>query len=55
MDLLLEGSSGGIGKVILIKLEPLAQNASVISEGFLEVWEYDASTGQKRLSGKRQV
>ncbi|OXV09996.1 hypothetical protein Egran_02241, partial [Elaphomyces granulatus] len=30
MDLLLEGSSGGIGKAILIKLEPLVQNAAVI-------------------------
>jgi len=54
-DLLLEGSSGGIGGIILIKLEPLASNASEITQGFLEVWKYDAVTGKKNIVEKRRL
>jgi hypothetical protein len=38
---LLEGSTGKIGRVILVNLEPLTKGATEIEEGFVEVWKYD--------------
>jgi hypothetical protein len=51
VDVLLEGSAGGIQQVILIKIEPLSPNTSEIRQGFVEVWKYDESTGRKKMVG----
>ena len=50
-ELLLESTSGKIGRVILIKLEPLAKGDTEIKNGFAEVWKYDASTGRMKMVG----
>ncbi|KAN0081941.1 hypothetical protein V8E54_003239 [Elaphomyces granulatus] len=36
-SLLLDGSAGAIGRVILVKVEPLAQNSTGFTNGFVEV------------------
>ena len=54
-ELLLEGTSGKIGRVILIKLEPLAKGDTESKSGFVEVWKYDASTGRKKIVGETRV
>jgi len=48
-ELLLESTSGKIGRVILIKLDPLAKGDTEIKNGFAEVWKYDASTGRMKM------
>ncbi|KAN0067012.1 hypothetical protein V8E54_014936 [Elaphomyces granulatus] len=52
-DLLLEGSTGKIGRVILVNPEPLTEGATEIKEGFVEVWKYDTLTGHKIVVGDR--
>jgi hypothetical protein len=44
--LLLEGSEGRIGLVIVVKLEPLKSNETEIQNGFVQVYEYDKETGR---------
>jgi hypothetical protein len=41
VTLLLEGSKGRIGLVILIKIIPLEGNETVIQSGFIELYTYD--------------
>ncbi|KAN0071043.1 hypothetical protein V8E54_010474 [Elaphomyces granulatus] len=53
-DLLLEGSTGKIGRVILVNIEPLTKGETEIKEGFVEVWKYDTLTGHKMIVGDRK-
>lgn len=39
--LLIKGSNGGIGLVILVKLQPLKEDETEIQKGGLEVWGYE--------------
>ncbi|KAK9238724.1 hypothetical protein V1525DRAFT_387284 [Lipomyces kononenkoae] len=40
-DLLLQGTQGRIGMVIVVKIEPLAPGETEIQNGFVQVYEYD--------------
>jgi hypothetical protein len=55
VDLLLEGSEGQIGLVIVVKLNPLKPGEDEISEGFLEGWSYDWSRDTKTKRIRRMV
>lgn len=44
MKLLIEGSQGDIGCVILVKIQPLSATGQSIQEGFVEVWKFDQAT-----------
>jgi len=46
-DLLLEGTNGEIGLVILVKVTPLQGNETAIKEGFLEVWSFNDEKSKK--------
>src|SRR5438034_7834770 len=51
--LLLEGSEGRIGLVIVAKLEPLKSNETNIQNRFVQVYKYDQETGRMaRYSGR---
>lgn len=39
--LLMEGSKGKIGLVIIVKLQPLEADETEIQKGFVEVWAYN--------------
>ncbi|KAN0068404.1 hypothetical protein V8E54_013600, partial [Elaphomyces granulatus] len=54
-DILLEGSAGDIGQVLLIKLEPLLPDATEITHGLVEVWKFDVSAGTKKIVGGRRT
>ncbi|KUL91930.1 hypothetical protein ZTR_01439 [Talaromyces verruculosus] len=57
-EILLDGSNGEIGIVILVKLTPLKPGEHRISHGFVEVWWYDykkCPPGPARLTGKRTL
>jgi hypothetical protein len=53
--MLLEGSCGRIECVLVIKLFPLARDASKKERGFVEVWTYDKSLNKKIKLGKRKT
>lgn len=48
--LLLEGSEGRIGKVIVVKLEEIGPNGG-IDAGFVEVWEYNRESQKAKRRG----
>ena len=48
-SLLLEGSSGRIGLVILIKVTPLKRGETEITEAFVEVWKWTPQGRKKRI------
>ena len=52
--LLLEGSEGRIGKVVLVKLDEIGPGGD-IGSGFVEVWEYERGTMTARRRGGRFV
>jgi hypothetical protein len=54
-DLLLQGSEGRIKIVILVKLEPLKEEETIIQAGFVEVHVFDPDSGQRRERGRRMV
>ncbi|KAE8359163.1 hypothetical protein BDV27DRAFT_162887 [Aspergillus caelatus] len=51
-DLLLQGSEGRIKTVILVKLEPLKEDETIIQAGFVEVHVFDPNSGQRRKRGR---
>jgi hypothetical protein len=53
--LLLEGSEGRIGLVIVAKLEPLKPDETEIQNGFIQVYKYDQETGGIARYGGRMV
>lgn len=53
--LLLKGSVGRIGMVIVIKVQPLGRDDTQIRGGFVEVYRYDRETGRRVKFGRRQV
>ena len=53
VKLLLEGTQGGIIKVIIIKIGPLRPGETTIQEGFVEVWSF--AKGRAKMDGRRQV
>lgn len=52
--LLMEGSKGAIGKVILVKLDPIWDSGEV-ENGFVEVWGYSPGSGSAKRRGGRFV
>ncbi|KAI9034887.1 uncharacterized protein KD926_005163 [Aspergillus affinis] len=54
-DLLLQGSEGQIGTVVLVKLDPLRNNQTCVQSGFVEIYTYDSESGKSRQRGKRMV
>lgn len=53
-DLLLEGSEGRIGIVIVVKLQPLGSGDTAIGSGFVELHKFNESTQKRiRLGGRR--
>jgi hypothetical protein len=59
MELLLEGSQGRIGLVILIKLEPVKFTGNpgdlAHKSGFVEIWKWDQYEHQAKQRGERLV
>jgi len=54
--LLLEGSEGRIGLVIVAKLQPLKSNETELQNGFVQVYSYDQETGKiARYGGRLQL
>jgi hypothetical protein len=53
-SLLLEGSEGRIGLVILIKIVPLKDNETALQSGFVEFHTYDQET-HERVKWKRRM
>jgi len=53
VKLLLEGTGGGISKVIVIKLEPLVEGETEIRAGFVEMWCLEG--GKAKKDGARMV
>ena len=54
-DLLLKGTEGSIGIVIVVKLEPLKANETTIQNGFVQAFKYDRSTNGRVRYGGRMV
>jgi len=54
-DLLLQGTKGRIGIVIVVKLEPLKANETSIQNGFVQVYKYDRLTNGTVRYGDRMV
>ncbi len=54
-DLLLVGTQGRIGIVIVVKIEPLKANETMIQNGFVQVYKYDKETGRIVRYGGRMV
>jgi hypothetical protein len=52
---LLEGSEGCIGLVILIKLYPLEDGENKIKTGFIELHGYDTKEGRRKKIGRVMV
>ena len=52
--LLLVGSEGRIGRVILVKLDRIGESGAV-ENGFVEVWQYDSESGAATKRGDRYV
>lgn len=55
MQILIEGTQGTIGCVILIKIKPLSATDQSIQEGFVEVWRIDRVTKKAVEYQDRQV
>jgi hypothetical protein len=55
VDLLLEGTNGRVGQVIVVKLTPLQAGETAIKEAFLEVWGFDAVKGKKKKHVQKMV
>ncbi|EAU33583.1 predicted protein [Aspergillus terreus NIH2624] len=55
MDLLLEGSGGHARVVILVKVFPIQRDQTEIESAFVEVHEYDASSGRRKRRGGRKI
>ncbi|KAK9241694.1 hypothetical protein V1506DRAFT_549978 [Lipomyces tetrasporus] len=53
-DLLLQGTQGRIGMVIVVKIEPLAPGETEIQNGFLQVYEYDQNLNRSVRRGRRK-
>ena len=53
--LLLEGSEGRIGLVIVVKLERLKPGETEIQNGFVQVYKYNQETGRMAGCGGRKV
>ncbi|KAK9261697.1 hypothetical protein V1519DRAFT_444808, partial [Lipomyces tetrasporus] len=53
-DLLLQGTQGRIGLVIVVKIEPLAPGETEIQNGFVQVYEYDQKLNRSVRSGRRK-
>jgi hypothetical protein len=51
--LLLKGSKGKIGLVILVKLQPLEEGETAFESGFVEVWGYDCDSRKCIKFGKQ--
>jgi hypothetical protein len=54
-DLLLVGTQGRIGLVIVIKIEPLKANETMIQDGFIQVYKYDRQMNRRARYGGRMV
>ncbi|KAK9368233.1 hypothetical protein V1509DRAFT_609751 [Lipomyces kononenkoae] len=54
MDLLLQGTQGRIGVVIVVKIEPLAPGETEIQNGFVQVYEYDQKLNRSVTRGRRK-
>ncbi|KAK9236372.1 hypothetical protein V1525DRAFT_407120 [Lipomyces kononenkoae] len=54
MNLLLQGTQGRIGLVIVVKIEPLAQGETDIYDGFVQVYEYDQKLNRSVTRGRRK-
>jgi hypothetical protein len=54
-DLLLEGTLGRIGLVIVVKIEPLKADETTIQDGFVQVYKYDRQTQRRARYGGRMV
>jgi hypothetical protein len=55
VDLLLEGSEGRIGFVIVVKIEPLKPDETQIKNGYVERYCYNFRTGKRSKVGERLV
>jgi hypothetical protein len=57
--ILLEGSEGHIGVVILVKMEPInfdgTREDMIPMDGYVEVWEWDVSNHCTKQRGEREV
>lgn len=54
-DLLLEGSRGRIGFVIVIKIEHLDTDNDQVQEGYVELHKYDLDTKKRARVGIQEV
>lgn len=54
-DILLNGSDGRIGIVILVKIEPLGPDVQTPQNGHVEVWTWDKNQSKKVKIGHRKV
>ena len=55
MKLLLKGSEGRIGFVIIVKITPLKANETEVQKGFIQVYKYDPATERTIKHGGRMV
>ncbi|PCG92059.1 Hypothetical protein PENO1_090560 [Penicillium occitanis (nom. inval.)] len=55
MQLLIEGSRGDIGCVILVNIKQLSATDQSIQEGFVEVWRFDQATKKAKQHQERKV
>ncbi|KAK9326113.1 hypothetical protein V1517DRAFT_335351 [Lipomyces orientalis] len=53
-DLVLQGTQGRIGLVIVVKIEPLAPGETEIQNGFVQVYEYDQMLNRSVKRGRRK-
>lgn len=53
--MLLEGTQGQVGLVILVKVQPLQHGETEVRSGYVQVWEYNYDTGRAARRGRRLV
>lgn len=53
--MLLEGTQGKIGVVLLVKVQPLQHGETNVQSGYVQVWEYNQETGCAVRRGRRLV
>lgn len=55
INILLEGSKGRIGYVIMVQIEQLAAGDQEIQEGYVELYKYNQYSGKTEQIDERQV
>ena len=53
--MLLVGSQGRIGLVVVVKIEPLKADETTIQNGFVQVYKYDRQMNRRVTHGGRMV